>query len=99
MSEYKSVDNVAAGRWEVTHGDAVVAFAEYRLSDHRIILTHTVVDPQLEGRGIGSRLARTVLDDAVARGLRIVPLCPFIRAYLDRHAEYEPHVDRPAPRS
>ena len=82
-------------RWEVLLGDEVVGFAEYRLAGSRIAFTHTVVDEELEGRGIGSRLARTVLDDAVERGLRIVPYCPFIRAYLARHPKYSDSVDMP----
>jgi predicted GNAT family acetyltransferase len=77
--------------------DEVVAYAEYRLRPGAIAFTHTVVDPAYEGKGIGSRLARTVLDDAVSRGLRIVPYCPFIAAFLERHSEYGEHVDTPHP--
>lgn len=91
-------DHPERRRWEVRDGDEVVAYAEYRLSVGRITFTHTVVDPEHEGRGIGSRLARMVLDDAVARGLRIIPRCPFIRAYLGRHTEYADWVGMPEPR-
>ena len=92
-------DNADARRWEVRDGDQLIAFAEYRLSPGRIVFTHTVVEPEFEGRGIGSRLARTVLDDAVARGLRITPRCPFIRAYVERHDRYAGSVDMPAART
>jgi predicted GNAT family acetyltransferase len=95
---YEFRDNADERRWEVTDGDELVAFAEYRLRPGSIAFTHTVVDPTYEGRGIGSRLAKTVLDDAVARELRIIPYCPFISAYLERHAEYAAHVDMPSRR-
>jgi predicted GNAT family acetyltransferase len=88
-------DNSAARRWEVKRGEEVVAYAEYIDKPGRVIFTHTVVEPAFEGRGIGSRLARTVLDDAVTRGLRITPRCPFIRAYIGRHERYAEHVDMP----
>jgi predicted GNAT family acetyltransferase len=90
-------DNREANRWEVAAADEdkVIAYAEYRVRPGAVAFTHTVVEPEYEGKGIGSRLARTVLDDAVTRGLRIVPYCPFIAAYLERHPEYGEHVDMP----
>ena len=93
------VDNPAARRWEARLGGEVAGYAEYRTLPGRVIFTHTVVEPRFEGRGIGTRLARTVLDDAVARGLRITPHCPFIRAYLERHAQYDDWVDLPHSRT
>ena len=77
----------------------MVAYAEYRTAPGRVTFTHTVVEPEHEGKGIGSRLARWVLDDAVARGLRISPRCPFIRSYIERHREDLPSVDMPESRS
>ena len=59
-----------------------------------IIYTHTEVPDALEGRGIGSKLARTVLDYARAAHLAVVPSCPFIRAYIARHPEYQDLVRR-----
>ena len=98
LADFDWADHPERRRWEVRGGDAVVAYAEYRTSPGRITFTHTVVDPEYEGRGIGSRLARTVLDDAVKRRLRITPRCPFIRAFLERHPEYGDWVDIPEPR-
>lgn len=89
-------DNRAKRRWEVRRRDELVAYAEYVAAPGRMIFTHTVVEPAYEGRGIGSRLARMVLDDAVERGLLITPRCPFIRAYIERHPSYAAHVDQPA---
>jgi predicted GNAT family acetyltransferase len=93
MTEFTWQDNAAARRWEVRDGEEVVAYADYRLQPGRVTFLHTVVDPAYEGRGVGSRLARTVLDDAVGRGLLITPRCPFIRAYIERHPQYAEHVD------
>ena len=88
----------AERRWEAHVGEELAGYAEYRAVTGRIIFTHTVVEPRFEGRGIGTRLARAALDDAVARGLRITPHCPFIRAYLERHPKYRERVDWPAAR-
>lgn len=81
-------DNPEARQYEAHLGDRLVGFAEYRLAPGRVIFTHTVVDPAVEGRGIGSRLARGALDDVRARGLWVTPFCPFIRSYIQRHPEY-----------
>jgi predicted GNAT family acetyltransferase len=88
-------DNPERRRYLVRLGDRVVGYSEYDLEPSRIVFTHTVVKPEFEGRGVGSRLAKFALDDARNRGLRIVPVCPFIRAYLKRHQEYADIVDIP----
>lgn len=95
MGELRFEDNPEHRRWEVTDGDDVVAFAEYRTLPGRIVFTHTVVEPDYEGRGIGSRLARKVLDEALAKNLRITPRCPFIRTYIERHPQYADSTDMP----
>ena len=79
-------DNRAAGRYEADVGGGL-AIAEYRLDGDTITFTHTEVPRELEGRGIGSRLARFALDDARARGLRVVPRCSFIADYIRHHPE------------
>ena len=52
------------------------------------VFTHTSVDPDYEGHGVGSALARAALDDVRAHGISIVARCPFIAGYIDRHPEY-----------
>lgn len=89
------VRNDATRRYELTVDGAQAGYAQFRTGPGAIVFTHTVVKPEFEGRGLGSRLATFVLDDAVARGVRIVPECPFIAAYLRRHTEYEASVDWP----
>ena len=53
------------------------------------MFTHTEIDPAFEGHGVGSALAKAALDDVRAKGLKAVPLCPFIRTWIDRHPDYE----------
>ena len=94
-AELSFVNDERRGRYQVTRGKRPVAVSEYELEPGRIVFTHTVVRPEFEGQGIGSRLAKFVIQDAQARGLRITPVCPFVRSYLRRHPEYESIVDYP----
>jgi predicted GNAT family acetyltransferase len=81
-------DNPDANRYELLVDGELAGVADYRDRAGRRIFVHTVVDPAFAGRGLGNRLAKGALDDAVARGMRVVPRCPFIRAWLERHPEY-----------
>lgn len=75
------VDGVAAG------------VARYEVHDGRYVFTSTVVEDGYEGRGVGSTLARSALDDLRERSLSIVPLCPFIAGWIARHEEYADLID------
>lgn len=79
-------DNRAAGRYELPT-DAGPATAAYTLDGDTITFTHTVVPPEAEGHGVGSQLIAGALADAGARGLKIVPQCAFVAAYLRRHPD------------
>lgn len=81
-------DNPTAHRYE-TELDGELAVVYYRLAGPTISFTHTEVPERFEGRGIGGALARFVLEDARARGLQVIPLCPFVKAYIERHPEYQ----------
>ncbi len=61
----------------------------------QIVFTHTGVPPALEGRGIGSALAKTGLEYARANNLEVVPLCSFVRGYIERKPEYQDLVHKP----
>ena len=87
-------DNAEQRRYEARRGSEVVGFMTYRLDPERMTLIHTEVDSALEGQGIGSRLVAGALDDIRRRGLTIVAICPFVRAYLRRHPEYADLVAR-----
>lgn len=95
--EIRVVDDGTAQRYEAWV-DGMLSILAYERRGDAIIFDHTEVPNALEGRGVGSALARAALDDAAARGLTIVPRCPFVSAYIRRHPEYLPLVD-PADRA
>ena len=74
--------------------DGHLAVLEYQLFSDKIVFTHTGVPRELEGSGVGASLARTGLEWARARELRVVPVCPFVAAYIRRHPEYVDLVRR-----
>lgn len=80
-------DNTAKHQFELI-ADGHTALAAYRLAPGVITFTHTEVPEALGGRGIGSQLAKGALDQVRARGLKVVPRCPFIKAYIEKHPEY-----------
>ena len=81
-------DNAALSRFELEAG-GVTAFMNYQLDDGVIRLDHTETPPQARGRGIASELTAGVLALVRARGLKVVPRCPFVRAYLAKHSEFQ----------
>jgi uncharacterized protein len=93
MSDAKPTTRVAdapdASRFEAFVGDELAGFVTYRRAPGEITFVHTEVFPKWEGKGVGSALARGVLDNARANGLKVVPRCPFIKGYIDKHAEYQ----------
>jgi predicted GNAT family acetyltransferase/glutaredoxin len=92
VTEAEVVDVPEASRYELRLGGHLIGLAAYRRRNGRIAFTHTEVDESCAGRGFGSRLAAGALEDARREGLEIVPLCPFIAHYIERHPEYEQHV-------
>lgn len=82
------VDDVARSRFEVLVDGEVAGYAEYRRTPTTVSFTHTVVEPEFEGRGLGTVLARRALDATREAGAQVLPYCPFIRAWIARHPEY-----------
>jgi len=80
-------DNTARSRFELALG-ADTAFVNYRRSGTVLVLTHAEVPTHLEGRGVGSRLVGGALDLVRARGERVVPRCPFVVRFIERHPAY-----------
>jgi predicted GNAT family acetyltransferase len=68
--------------------DNNTAFIDYRLSGSRLYLIHTEVPPLLEGKGVGKAIVQKALQYAKDSDLKIVPICPFVQAYLKRHTEW-----------
>ena len=68
--------------------DGHIATSQYELHDGVITFIHTEVPEALTGKGVGSHLVKGVLDQARGRGLQVVALCPFVKAYIEKHPEY-----------
>jgi uncharacterized protein len=79
-------DNQSESRFEF-RVDGLLAELKYHRNGNRLVLIHTEVPSRLEGRGIGGRLITAAIDRAARQGLTIVPLCPFARGWLERHAD------------
>jgi uncharacterized protein len=75
-------------RFEIVVGGVVLGFAEYRRRPGVITFIHTEIDPAHEGEGLGTLLVKAALDTARAEGLAVLPYCPFVRGFIDRHREY-----------
>jgi uncharacterized protein len=80
------IDNTDASRFEL-RADGWLAELAYRVHGDRLVLAHTEVPLELEGRGVGGRLVTAAVDRAAHEGLTLVPLCPFARGWLERHPE------------
>jgi predicted GNAT family acetyltransferase len=80
------IDNKAEQEFELTV-DGYRAVAAYQLEGDTIVFTHTEVPPEIEGRGVGTKLIQAALDSARDRGLKVVPQCRFVRAYMEKHPE------------
>ena len=80
-------DNPEKHRYEALVDGELVGFIQYRLQDRRMTMVHTEVEPAYEGQGVGSELAKVALEDVRERGLELVPRCPFIARYVQRHPD------------
>ncbi|MFC4072275.1 GNAT family N-acetyltransferase [Actinoplanes subglobosus] len=83
------------GRFEARDDAGELAgVVTYQVTGPIIVYTHTEVDPAFEGQGVGSLLARAVMEDAKGRGRTVVPMCPFLAEWLEKHQEYDRIVAR-----
>ena len=89
----------ARHRYEARLGGsgALAALLSYELSETWMALLHTEVQDGFEGQGIGSHLVQWVIDDLRARGLSLIPRCPFVVAWLERHPEQHDILSHPLP--
>ncbi len=83
-------DQPEVHRFEARRRGELVGFLDYRWVGHRRVLLHTEVPPAFEGQGIGSALARHVLDLARSGEERVSIKCPYLRTFIERHPEYTP---------
>lgn len=84
-------DDPAQSRYVASVDGEMAGYSEYEIDESRgrILIQHTEVDDAFEGRGVGGALVRGTLDDVRRRRLRVVAQCPFVRAWLDRHPDYQ----------
>ena len=82
------VHNAAGGQFEIRAEPGGAAVLTYVQRGNTLDLTHTRVPGELEGQGYGGALAKAALDYARGKGLKVIPTCPFVSAYLRRHKEY-----------
>ena len=81
-------DNPDEERYEATVDGELAGFVMYRSRPGLIALVHTEVDDRFEGQGVGSALVREALDDVRRREADLLPFCPFVNSYIQRHPEY-----------
>ena len=88
MSEPVIKDRPELEYYEIDVDGKRAGLAAYEIDGDVISFTHTEVDDAYNGQGLGSQLARYALDDARSRGLKVRPLCPFIKTWIRRHEDY-----------
>lgn len=89
-------DNEAKSRFEIHVGGELAGVVVYDRRGQLIELIHTEVGERFQGAGLAGQLARYSLDTARARGLRVLPSCPYIRQWIQRHPDYQDLVSREA---
>ena len=87
------IDNPDRDRYEIRLDGDLAGFAQYVRRGGRTFFVHTEIDPRFEGKGLGSKLASGALGGERAAGTKVVPLCPFVRSYIDRHPDEMDNVD------
>ena len=75
-------------RFEIDENGQPAGFVTYRLGEGEITFVHTEIDPAFEGKGLAGQLVKAALDDVRGRRLRVIPECPYVHRYIDRHPEY-----------
>ena len=80
-------NNTAQHRFEL-EVEGHLATAHYEREGNVITFTHTEVPPELGGKGVGSTLVKGALDQVRAEGLKVVAQCPFVKAWIGKHAAY-----------
>jgi len=88
LNKLTVIHNEAAQRFELPV-DGALALLTYRRFPDRIVLLHTEVPPPFEGHGMAAKLSRSALDFARANRLQVVPLCPYVSSFIQKHPEYQ----------
>ncbi len=92
MPETEVFNNLENQQFELRSGGSL-GFLQYQQFDNHLILIHTEVPHELEGKGIGAALAKAGLEYARQNQYKVIPSCPFVQSYLKRHPEYQDLVE------
>lgn len=84
--------NTDEDRYEAELSDGDLAVLDYRIEGERILFTHTGTPPEHRHKGIAGKLTRYALDDAIERGLKIAPYCPYTAWFVGQNPEYRRHL-------
>lgn len=95
MSHAQVRNNTEQHHYELVVEDQVVGFVKYRMVGDAIRLVHTEIEPEHEGKGYGSTLAKQVLNEMRAQNKQIIPACKFIAGYIEKHPEYADLIAQP----
>lgn len=87
-------DNPAESRFEIQVDGARAGLVTYRTRPGVITFLHTEIDDAHGGQGLGGKLVRAALDSARERGQRVIPSCPFVKSWIERHPDYADLVRR-----
>jgi uncharacterized protein len=88
MTDIQITNKPEQHRYEAHIDGQLAGLCEYNVLSEALLFTHTEVMPEHEGKGVGSVIARHVLDDARAQGKQVIPVCPFIAGWIRKHREY-----------
>ena len=93
VTEPVIIDNPAESRFELYVGGERAGLVLYELAGHQqggeqISILHTEIADRFQGMGLASKLVRGVLDQARARGLAVLPYCPYTKSWIAKHPDY-----------
>ena len=99
MSDIKPVFLPERQRFALDDDGKMIGAAHYRDFDGsegvERIFFHTTVDEEYGGQGLAGIMVKFALENTIARGARIVPVCPYVKAYVVKHTEYAKHLVEP----
>jgi predicted GNAT family acetyltransferase len=90
-------DNAESQTYDALIGDQVVGTIVYERSGQRLVFSHTIVEPEFRGRGIGTVLVTKALDDVRARGMTLTNYCEFVASFIAAHPDYADLIDAEHP--
>ncbi|MGB3830098.1 MAG: GNAT family N-acetyltransferase [Ornithinimicrobium sp.] len=89
MSNITVSNNAAASRFEIQRNGEVVGHLDYRTMGNTVDLTHAETDDAVRGQGIGGQLVQGALDTIKVEKMTVIPTCPFVADWIERHEDYQ----------